>query len=475
MAHLYRLVSALCLCLCLFGIAHAAFPPSVQGYYVYSGEKYFRGATKDAACNAYHVYYKTTSYEVYNDWQCVFYRYDGSGYVLAVSSDPASCPANSTSSAGNTCTCSSGFKEDGSQCVPAVSATAVCNKASIEAHSWGSSASTVWSGRIQDGSSTCYVPYPEQYPSNGCSIEFEMDFSWQNDDGSWSTRGRYTPALAGTSGIPCVPGGSNGPDPTPSNPKAEPTRAPCTSGYPGTVNGVSLCVPNVSKSGIDYVPKITVDENESERVERSESTSCSGGKCTTTTTTTTTNKSTGTSTTATSSQTVSDRDYCKQSANSSNCSGGQPAYGGGAGDGDGDGDGDESEKSAFGGSCSAGFTCSGDAIQCAIAREQHKRNCEANDANNDEFRVYAAAKNVTGKVTDSLEGNESFDVGSIVTNASDRFLSGRGVCPPNRIIQGPNWRLEIPYSTICPYLEILGNILVVITSIAAIRIIAKRS
>jgi len=36
----------------------------------------------------------------------------------------------------------------------------------------------------------------------------------------------------------------------------------------------------------------------------------------------------------------------------------------------------EGSDDMFGGSCNAGFSCDGDVIQCAIAKEQHKRNCE---------------------------------------------------------------------------------------------------
>ncbi|UXY14088.1 hypothetical protein N8I74_12240 [Chitiniphilus purpureus] len=37
---------------------------------------------------------------------------------------------------------------------------------------------------------------------------------------------------------------------------------------------------------------------------------------------------------------------------------------------------DEKCKGAFSGSCDSGFLCKGDAVQCAIAREMHRRNCE---------------------------------------------------------------------------------------------------
>jgi len=497
MAHIYRLTLALLLG--FSSLAHAAFPVP-QMFWV---EKIGRGTlfpSFEAACSAaesalsastrpstwtnpsFHrshcasnlfVGYWTGTYNgspVGGDYSNYQYR----TYIWLVNS----CPANSSSSAGDTCTCNSGYKQEGSQCVAQASPTTVCTQASIDHHSWGVAGNTVYPGRIEDDSSQCYIPYPDSRPDVGCSIKFEADISWKNDDGSWSTRGRYVPEYAGTSGVACAPGGSNGPEPTYSNPKAEPIPATCKDGYSGQVNGVSVCVPNVGKSGVDYVPKTEVEENGRERVEITTSTSCSAGKCTTTTTTKTTDKSTGATTTDVSTKTVSDTDYCRSNAGSVNCPGGKPPYGGkGADDGDGDGDGDGSGKgsSSFGGSCSAGFTCKGDAIQCAVAKEQHKRNCEANDVDNDEFRAYLAARTVTGKVTGSLEGNGSVDIGALMSGTSDRFLSGKGACPADRVIQGPNWKFSIPYSTICPYLEILGNILVVITSIAAVRILANRS
>lgn len=480
MAHLYRLGFTLVMCFWV-ALAHAAIPTVTQ----YRTSDWSDGVWSDSysgACSLAVSWLQANSPGIpWSVRECT-----ADGFVLGRSDSPSfssstymltrggQCPANSTAS-GSSCICASGYSESGGACVPKASASSVCSSAMLDMATSGGAYQNAsplkdYAGSIADGATSCIVPYPTDRPEVGCSIAFEKQMEWTNDNGTKTSSGRYVFATASNSPIPCAPG-VDGPAPTPNNPKADPSPTACE-GYSGTYNGVATCVPNITKAGVDYVPQKTVEETQSQRVETSSSTSCSAGKCTTTTTTTTTDKATNTSTSSTSSKTVNEGQFCASDTQGW-CKNGSPKYGGNGSDGDDDSD---TDKSAFGGSCSAGFTCSGDAIQCSIAREQHKRNCEMHEnTDSDEYRTYAAAKAVTGKVTDSLPGNRSIDIGAMLTGTTDRYLAGRGACPANRVIQGPNWSFEIPYSTICPYLEILGKILVIITSIAAIKSVVMRS
>lgn len=124
---------------------------------------------------------------------------------------------------------------------------------------------------------------------------------------------------------------------------------------------------------------------------------------------------------------------------------------------DGDGDGDGEEESSFGGSCAGGFACEGDAIQCAIAKEQHIRNCKLFEPDDDQ-------NSVTNK---ALAGNDEFDMDKLKGNAEKVNVaafdqSGLGwskSCPADPEIHlnfGRSASFSIPFSRICGPLGILS-------------------
>ena len=159
-----------------------------------------------------------------------------------------------------------------------------------------------------------------------------------------------------------------------------------------------------------------IEENngtETKKVRKESHTECKDGVCTTTTTTTTTitNNSTGSSTTSTSTSTSTESQggFCKENPGSKLC--------GKGGD----------EGSEFGGACKEGFSCEGDAIQCAIAKEQHRRSCQLFDDKSQESELYDAekAKDRNRDVTKDLPGNETVDIS---TKLSRENLLGAGAC-----------------------------------------------
>ena len=127
----------------------------------------------------------------------------------------------------------------------------------------------------------------------------------------------------------------------------------------------------------------------------------------------------------------------------------------------------------MGGACGA-FNCQGDAIQCAIAQEQHRRACKLfDDVDSAEYKLYASQKGKEGKVTGALEGNRDVNINGVLT-AQDQFL-GPGACPADEVIQlADGHSFSIPYSKLCPFLSMMGNVLVIVASISSVFIIIRR-
>lgn len=144
-----------------------------------------------------------------------------------------------------------------------------------------------------------------------------------------------------------------------------------------------------------------------------------------------------------------------------------PAPGGGGGGGGG-GEG-EGEGSAFGGACEAGFTCQGDAVQCAIAREIHMNNCKLNKVT-EESLLYQNAKFKNGAITGELPGNQTFNFSGAINTTN---LLGGQSCISDINIDVAGQSITVPLSRVCPYLEILGSILLAVSFLLAARIISR--
>jgi hypothetical protein len=120
----------------------------------------------------------------------------------------------------------------------------------------------------------------------------------------------------------------------------------------GQVNGTTVCVPATSTS--------------TTKTSSTTSTSASGVSSGSQTTTETTDNHDG-STTTTTTTTRSDG-----SSRTTTTTGPTPAPGSASGSGPAA---SGSQSSSFGGTCATTFACDGDAVQCAIAKDQHQRNC----------------------------------------------------------------------------------------------------
>ena len=61
-----------------------------------------------------------------------------------------------------------------------------------------------------------------------------------------------------------------------------------------------------------------------------------------------------------------------------------------------------------------------------------------------------------------------------VLTAQDQFL-GPGACPADEVIQlADGHSFSIPYSKLCPFLSMMGNVLVIVASISSVFIIIRR-
>lgn len=245
-----------------------------------------------------------------------------------------------------------------------------------------------------------------------------------------------------------------------------PVSDPCK-GSSGTVNGKTVCVPigsdptattESTKSTSDTKTTTTPDGTSTTTTTGTEkTTTCTGATCTTTTTTTTTGGSGGTSGgtgtgsgTTTETKTEPKEDYCSKNPKAVECGG-----------------------SSFSGSCNAAFVCEGDAIQCAIAKDQLQRNCQALDPDKDSGSITNQALSGADKLNTTemkaAAAAAKVDVGSFDTTGRSW---GRG-CPADPVIpipwaKGNSSQFTIPFSRLCSPLQLLANAAVAITLLGSL-------
>lgn len=148
--------------------------------------------------------------------------------------------------------------------------------------------------------------------------------------------------------------------------------------------------------------------------------------------------------------------------------GGATGTPGGTGGTGGNGDG-----SGFGGDCSMGFACQGgDAIQCAIAKEQYVRNCRLFDANEDPNALrFFAEQNREGSQTGDLPGNESISLGPSRFDTTNALGAASGMTDLTVTVMGTS--VSLPFSRVNPHLAMLGNVLLAVSFLIAARIVAR--
>lgn len=435
MAHLYRLIVFLGCLFLLSPAANASFQSTGSFYIIGFGSA--SATTRTQACvNALGAgAYVTPSGAA---WYC-YNQYGGGGYGVGTNSE--SCPANSTLSNG-LCTCAATYTENGGTCDPPP-LNDCAEHAGGEAGEYsglgGVGLKTVC---VQD-SVTTNSGDPAQ---PGCVLTGQADFA-AGTPLHWVAHMTWT-------GGKCLPGAyePGGTDPTVPNTPDEPDSTTCAPPkLPGTVNGQTVCVdagPSDPKqqtsnsSGTETKPDgTTVGTGTTSNTE------CTPTTCTTTTTTTTTTTLPGGSPTS------------ETTTNTGTCSRSSPGCGEEPG---------EDEPSSFGGTCGAAFACDGDAIMCAVALEQHNRNCALFVEASAESDLYNAEKGKTGTQYE----NENVALGTGAFNQSNALGAG-AQCIQDRNITVMGNAITLPFSIICSTLQHFGSILIFISFLMAYRIVSR--
>ena len=133
---------------------------------------------------------------------------------------------------------------------------------------------------------------------------------------------------------------------------------------------------------------------------------------------------------------------------------------------------DEDDKpGTFGGSCTGSFACEGDAIQCAIAKEQHRRNCKLFDEKSAESDLYNAHKGKEGDQTKDLPGNETINLSNRIDTSDALGGGGSGVQDLNITVMGQS--ITLPFSKINTGLDALGQVLLAVSFLIAFRIVGR--
>lgn len=143
-----------------------------------------------------------------------------------------------------------------------------------------------------------------------------------------------------------------------------------------------------------------------------------------------------------------------------------PGKGQGDGDSQGDGQGDGQGGSGFGGSCQSGFTCEGDAVQCATAKAVNDQLCL--------FEMDQSTKDLVGDilggtaVEDPRETAEDFEVG--VFDQDNPFGAS---CPGDISANVNGFSMVIPLGSMCSWLQIIGNMLVAVSLFGATLFVVR--
>jgi len=340
--------------------------------------------------------------------------------ILYFTAGSASCPANS-SALGSVCQCASGYVPGGdpygSACVSAASVCPDFAAGIAPGYVYPSATSSV---TVCDSATACQFR-----GSLGACIGSDC-----------AVVGPYT-----ATGSDCSGG-------------TAPVAGSCPAGQvSSTVGGNTVCVPatttsttsstqSSSPAGAASAPPTTVTGGGGTTVgvppggSTESTTTCTGSACTTSTVV---RDSSGT-VVGTVSQAGSRDSFCTENPEASIC-----------------------KSSSFAESCAAGASvsaCEGDAIQCAIAAEQHARNCQLFEG---QHETRTLAENALNGVPDSDHPGASGNVSSI---AIDEMIDtapiiGAGSCPADVGYSVPILgTMVVPWSRMCSWLELMGTILV---------------
>jgi hypothetical protein len=430
MAHLYRLI--VCVLLTFSAFSAAASVPTVTQWrntsyqtsvYFYSPEEACDNAVSWLNANGGgHTY--TTHY--CNDVSSRHWinRLTSTGsftldYVKTTLGTRSACPLNSTSGGGG-CVCNSGFVEDSTHTFCEVDPlVAACSALQ------GQSAFVSVPGTAGVNGTVC--------ADTGCSMQFT---------GTVMRIGGTSPVTKGDArftGSTCT-----------ASPTTQATPDPCPSGATGEVNGLTVCVPPADTNVVESVKVGTTTSSVTSgsgtstlTTTNQETTVCQGGRCTVTSTISTP----GGGSTSTVSN-VPQSDACKANPSLPACS----------------------SSGSFSGSCTGGFVCKGDVVNCATAKAVNDQYCQLKEV----FEMDAETSGLA----------ESVKAGTWVTNPKDNpTVVALGVfdqtnplgesCPPDVTVNLSWGSFVVPMFQHCDRFKMVGNLLVLVSLIGATLFVVR--
>lgn len=396
-------------------------------------------------------------------------------YDWGVSGGPVtvvSCPSGASDEMNDgRCFCQLGKRAEGGACVPYS-----CQQRAVGQSSYGpySSYEAMRARFNGDGQRfTC----DNSADNRGCTVVETYK------GGAATPMGYMATVVEAYIGKPCQGQGTGMADQTENNPPeddrpddAAKAPTPCkATEYSGTVNGTPVCVP-ASKTFTNTMAKVTTN-SDGTKTSTQTTASCNASACSLTTKTTTTNAAGQTTGSSETTQYTTQKEFCAEHPGDEHC--------GGSGSGSGEGSDfgawcDENptasvcKSSSWGGSCSTTFTCDGDAIQCAIAKEQHIRNCQLLETSDERSDLGIAAMNGQAQPV----GHPASAASSVaLTGPGGGFdqtdLIGPGACPTGPTISVLGQSMTVSFQPVCDAAGWLGNFLVGLTALACLGIVFK--
>ena len=140
-------------------------------------------------------------------------------------------------------------------------------------------------------------------------------------------------------------------------------------------------------------------------------------------------------------------------------------------------------KGQFGGSCgggSGGFQCKGDAVQCAIAKEIHRRNCEVLEAKNAETAKYDDMKSKSSEEHGAAfkDREKEEDIGKLFDPG--KFGSAPTTCPlvdkPIAVPALPFFTggsIILPMTALCDYGAAIRAIVSIVSALSCYMLVMK--
>ena len=428
--------------------------PSVMYQYSYGGYTGKWGATYDAACaNLYATrgtaWGANVSFKITTAGGTICGLYNGTQYLVGMS--PSTGMGCADGSNPDT------TKPTGSQCAAAIPAPNCAQDAGKTLS--GDQYTVVSPTQIAYGLTVCV---PVSGTSGGCAVSAVSRTGTMNlQTGKWEYI--YWGPLKAVGSV-CSGNGTGASDPV----KDQPTKCDAAAGMcTGLVNGVEVCVKCAQTDSANTKTNTTTNpDGSTTQTTTNTNTTINNNSVTTNTTTTTVTTPAGGGTPTTQTKTDStteDKDsYCQRNSNAAVCK--------------------EESKSSFGGTCDTSFVCEGDAVQCAMAREQYKRNCEIEKSPFAEsMRIRAEgvvweapqdeidAINLNG--AKNIKVDEKFQL-NMTAVAQKLTTAGGATCPTGQGVDFFANHVEISYEIPCRFATVIRAFVTLAAAFVAFRIFA---